>query len=200
MTELEIALPMYWNTLAKHLVPCRLFEQMELWGRMWAHNMMVFERMHVLLKGMVRSGKNMTASVANTYGMYCVSQSKQRFNSDISWANEAKRSSLSCRPFLEEQNSKVIPLGISSRHVVFKKLPDRVYAQLINLWGTKNAAFLALKLKYLKICENQPTTIQQDLCAMHTWNPAGLSEQSYKLLNLNCVGKVIFSKKCMILV
>jgi hypothetical protein len=188
MTELEIALPMYWNTLAKHLIPCRLYEQMDLWGRMWAHNMLVFERMHVLLKGMVRSGKNMTASVAHTYGMYSVSQSKQRFNSEVSWANEAKSSSLSCRPLVGPECRNTIPLGIKSARTI--RLPDRVYAQLLNLWGTRNPAFLALKIKYLKSCVNNQTSIQQDLCNMHTWKPSGLSEQSYKLLQLQREAKV----------
>ena len=179
---------MYWNTLAKHLVPCRLFEQMDLWGRMWAHNMLVFERMHVLLKGMVRSGKNMTASVATTYGMYCVSQSKQRFNSDVSWANEAKSSSLSCRPLIAKELRNTVPLGIKSAPV--RTLPEQVYAQLLNLWGTKKEAFKNLKLKYLKTCTDPQTSMQQDLCQMHTWKPAGLSEQSSQLLNLNRSGKV----------
>ena len=189
MAELEMALPMYWNTLAKHLLYCRLPKQMELWGRMWAHNMLVFERMHVLLKGMVRSGKNMAASVANSYGAYCVSQSKNRFNKDLEWANDAKMSSLSCRPEINPSKGIVTPQGIKCDKKTL--LSDLQYAQLITLWGTKVPGFKSLITRYLSSCGSDADTREGFLCNMHTWKPQTISESNAKMLKLNRQSTVV---------
>ena len=189
MTELEILLPMYWNTLAKHLIPCRLYEQTKLWGRMWAHNMLVFERMHVLLKGMVRSGKNMTASVSNTYGMYSVSQNKHRFDPNQVWANEAKSSSLSCRPLVYPEQREAVPLGIKSAKQ--NTLPSHLYAQLLSLWATKKPMFNRLLLRYLNDCARNGKTKEENLFEMHTWAPDRMSGDQKQLLKLNRRTKVV---------
>ena len=193
MAELEMALPMYWNNLARHLIYCRLPVQLELWGRMWAHNMLVFERMHVLLKGMVRSGKNMAVSVGNSYGAYCLSQSKHRFDSGMRWANEAKMSSLSSRPLVLPAEGSVEPLGITSAKD--KMLPDHVYAQIITLWGTRLPALKLVIARYLNSCRANNTTREAFLCDMHMWKPKKLHENTAALLKLNRLAKVVHRAK-----
>ncbi len=50
LAELELMLPLSWNTQVKHFFPCRLLKQVVIWGRFWAQNMLRFESMHVFLR------------------------------------------------------------------------------------------------------------------------------------------------------
>ena len=66
LAALECLLPLFWCTTTRHqLLHCTTFIKRA--GSIWAHNMLKFERMHCLLKDMVRGYKNLMQSVANTY-------------------------------------------------------------------------------------------------------------------------------------
>jgi len=138
---------------------------------------------------MVRSGKNMTASVSNTYGMYSVSQSKHRFDPTLSWANEAKSSSLSCRPLAYPEQRKAVPLGIKSARENI--LPPRLYAQLLDLWAAKKPRFNNLLVRYLNDCAQIGKTKEENLWLMHTWAPDRISDDQKKMLKLTRRTKVV---------
>ena len=54
VVELEIMLPLYWNTITLHLLVCRVAEQVLKFGAFHAQNMLHVERLHVLLKNLCR--------------------------------------------------------------------------------------------------------------------------------------------------
>ena len=66
LSALECLLPVFWNTSTRHQL-LHMVTYICRAGSIWAHNMLKFERMHCLLKDMVRGYKNLMQSVANTY-------------------------------------------------------------------------------------------------------------------------------------
>jgi hypothetical protein len=194
MSELEIALPVFWNTLAKQFISCRLYEQILLHGRLHAHNMLIYERIHVLLKGMCRSSKSMQRSVGNAYGMYSLSQIKNRFG-DTKWANEAKQSSLGARFEAVEAKGEALPVSIKS--AVDSILPDHVYSQIIDAYAAKDE-FLTFRNLRDRFLGAHPDNIVEDqrvqrLVLMHQYDggSGNLSvEQKALLSGLNREAKV----------
>ena len=59
LAEFEYRLPLYWSTLTRHFLYCRLRTQTQLNGGFPANNMLNFERGHVFLKACSRSTKNL---------------------------------------------------------------------------------------------------------------------------------------------
>lgn len=52
--ELELMLPLYWNTNTLHLFVCKAADQLLQWGAFHGQNMLHVERLHVLLKNLCR--------------------------------------------------------------------------------------------------------------------------------------------------
>ena len=68
LAALECLLPVFWCTTTRHKL-LHMVKYICRAGSIWAHNMLKFERMHCLLKDMVRGYKNLMQSVANTYSL-----------------------------------------------------------------------------------------------------------------------------------
>ena len=66
MTKYEIHLPMFINRFVQHEL-LHVPEQIQLLGAFWSHNMLLFERFHVLLKSLAKGSKDIAYSMANAY-------------------------------------------------------------------------------------------------------------------------------------
>ena len=90
LATLEFLLPLFWCTTTRHqLLHCVLFITRA--GSIWAHNMLKFERMHCLLKDMVRGYKNLMQSVANTYTLLLSSLLGWQFNGEDKYVYKLNR-------------------------------------------------------------------------------------------------------------
>lgn len=68
MTRLEIALPVYWACFTRHPMG-HFYDQYCRAGCFWSHNMMTFERWHVLLKALARGSRNIMVRACTTYNI-----------------------------------------------------------------------------------------------------------------------------------
>jgi hypothetical protein len=76
LTELEIALPIFWCTMTRHiLLHMQYFVKMFGSFRCW--NMLPVERFHVLLKSMMCSTKSLFVGLDNSYQRYIVCQDRE---------------------------------------------------------------------------------------------------------------------------
>ena len=74
MAKLEITLPCYWNTQARHMPLCRFIWQLNEYGSFWAECMLAIESYHQHVGNCGRSKKNMMKSFANNYEVFDVKQ------------------------------------------------------------------------------------------------------------------------------
>ena len=91
LAALEPMMPVHWNTITR----CLLLLQPGWVGKLgdfWATNMMAVERLHVLVKNLCRSRKNIMASFLNNYKLFSTNQLDWRFCTE--YANDPRPSSL----------------------------------------------------------------------------------------------------------
>lgn len=112
---LEVELPTYWNTITKHLLYCRLFQQIEDWGRLSFSNMLPFERMHVLLKSFARSSKNMLVSISKNNHLYVMSENSDRFKQHR-YANKPRHSNILVQQDVPEAKGNVTIKALNSHN------------------------------------------------------------------------------------
>jgi hypothetical protein len=142
MAKLEMALPLYWSTFTRHGAH-HLGDQNERAGSFWAHNMLQFERFHVLLKNLARGSRNVMASIAHHFQMLGWAQS---------WRLEAQDAQLDPKVFVRAPLSKTLtdpqaalveaaglvkPLG--SRPTV--TLDDATFKQVQDTWALEDKNF-----------------------------------------------------------
>ena len=93
---MECKLPLFWPTLTRHFLHCRLKKQAVLHGGFPATNILNFERGHVFLKACSRSTKNIMASINNNYSMHVKVQG-WRFDDADKWVYRGRYSNLDNR-------------------------------------------------------------------------------------------------------
>jgi hypothetical protein len=146
---MEIKLPLYWNTSTRHMMWCRVFKQLSIHGRFWAHNLLIFERMHVFLKSCCRSSKVLLRSVMNSYDVH---SALQTWLFENEWVTTSRRSSLAHR--LSDENSLQLTSGFVEILHAKKWRPENdilsndQFSQVQDIWAIYNPAYDKLKDRY----------------------------------------------------
>lgn len=150
LSELELKLPLYWCTLTRHMLVCRLIRQLERHGAFWAQNALTFEREHVFVKSLLRSSKHLMSSIAANYGLNLASQ-LWRFDNPEKWVMPGKLSSLYNRTL-----SKDPALALEAKPLIGKKnyrplrvlLTDDLFTQVQDLWAIHEPVFDRLRERW----------------------------------------------------
>lgn len=115
---------------------------MEDLGCFWAINMLVIERLHVLLKRMASGSRNTMQSFANHYDLWDTAQSEWRF--EKKWSSEPKKSTLAGYTPMAEHDTITKALGAKQAG----KLSRSMFLMVLELWATENNAFDKLLDRY----------------------------------------------------
>ena len=110
LTKLEIMLPLYWNTSTRHLL-LHTVDFIERFGHVWAFSMLGVERIHVMIKKLGRSKRNIMASIQKNNDLLAQSQLQWRYDSEHKWSTDARQSSFLLKKDIPERRYLVLPKG-----------------------------------------------------------------------------------------
>lgn len=104
-------LPLYWNTSTRHLL-LHTVDFIERFGNVWAFSMLGVERIHVMIKNLGRSKRNIMTSIQKNNDLLAQSQLLQwRYDSEHKWSTDAQQSSLLLKKDIPERRQLVLPKG-----------------------------------------------------------------------------------------
>ena len=109
----EWKLPMYWNTITKHLL-WEILKQMFKWGPMWVMGILSIEQLHCVVKRLGRSRKNMMVSFLRNYELFDNAQST--WNSLGNLINQMLPSDIANRRPLSDSEGVVVVKGTRCLH------------------------------------------------------------------------------------
>ena len=127
MGGLEQMLPLFWDTLARHMLICRLIKQFKIMG-----NTLTYERMHVQIKSWVTSTKSTLGSIKENYARHCEAQVHQ-FQNPANWVIQGKQASLfnKCRDWKDRSDEGAIRVvGKKNYRPVMVVLDPDIFSQL----------------------------------------------------------------------
>ena len=139
----EAVLPLQWATITTHML---LHSALKIgdWGAFWAINMLMMERLHVLLKRMASGSRDRMQSFANHYDLWDAAQTTWRFTGD--WITPPKKSTMAGFVPMKEHDTVTEPKG--ARRTI--KLNETVFDQVMELWATENRPLSALLARFAK--------------------------------------------------
>jgi hypothetical protein len=111
-------------------------------GCFWAINMLVIERLHVLLKRMASGARNKMQSFVNHYDLWDAAQTTWRWEGN--WTINPKKSGLAGYKPMREYNMETEAKGAQRAG----KLSHELFNQVLNLWATENRGFDRLLDRY----------------------------------------------------
>jgi hypothetical protein len=103
--------------------------------------MLGVERIHVMIKKLGKSKKNIMASIQKNNDLLCQSQLEWRYQKDHKWSNDGKGSSLHLKQPVPLQQGKVQPRGGMWK----RKASRSVFQALENEWTIHNRDFDRLR-------------------------------------------------------
>lgn len=185
LAELEIKLPLFWCSVTRHwllhIIPkCRLF------GSVWAWNMLPWERLHVLLKGLARGKRNMVSSFRIWYDLFDQAQTDWRPRYD-QWTLECNRSSISAERWIVYNTGSVKVLG----RMVPGIIDDPMMSMVQDLWTILNKEFDKLRDRYrTDVARRKKRKRNAVSIEMKDWRPSrsnlnALTEDELKWLTMD---------------
>ena len=165
MANLEVLLPVFWNTQVRHMLLCRFIPQLDEYGSFWAIAMLVIECYHCLIKKLGRSRKNMMASIVNNYEIFDIrhTQWETQTGEDKELAELCTRYDM----FPEKPDNMDVSLGKRQKQTPVV-LGQSDYFKIINLYQyPKDTVLSKLVIKYLsmlkKLSDSSPFVY------LHNW-------------------------------
>lgn len=140
LAKLEILLPLYWNTGTRHFL-LHTFDFIKRLGRFWSFSMMGVERIHIMIKKLGKSKRNVMASLQKNNDLNCMAQLQWRFNPDHKWTNKGKVSSLHLKPPVPLDDGVVMPQGGMRK----RKASTRIFKALEDEWAIRDKNFDRLR-------------------------------------------------------
>ena len=139
----EAVLPLQWATITTHML---LHSSLKIrdWGAFWAINMLLMERMHVLLKRMASGSRDRLRSFANHYDLWDAAQTSWRFTGK--WVTPPKKSTMAGFVPMKEHDTITEAKGARST----MKLSTTIFTQVMELWATENKALTNLLARFEK--------------------------------------------------
>jgi hypothetical protein len=141
MTELEMALPLSWNTTVIHLFTYHTVELLEAAGPFLEQNMLDIERYHTLFKSLARGKSNVMCSIKNHYEIYEACQQNRLIVEDIEWTANARASTvagLAAKPDSALKNERCVA---TKGEGAPGELSDADLLQVQALWALQYPAF-----------------------------------------------------------
>ena len=181
LAKLEIMLPLYWNTSTRHFL-LHIFEFIERFGNVWSFSMLGVERIHVMIKKLGKSKRNIMTSIRKHNDLLVHSQLDWRYKKGHSWSTKARQSSFQMKRPVPERQHLVQPKGamteIEVDPVVFKYLQDA--------WTAVNPGFREFRdqyyVTYLRNCKRK----KQEPVPFSVWRVTGNTpEQQRYVLNVD---------------
>ena len=117
----------------------------------WAFSMLGVERIHVMIKKLGKSKRNIMASIQKNNDLLCQSQLEWRFQKDHKWSNEGKGSSLHIKQAVPVAQAIVQPRGAMWK----KKVRASMLQTLENEWTVRGKPFDKLRDRWITYSKNQ---------------------------------------------
>ena len=136
LTKLEIALPVYWNSSTRHFL-LHTFDFIQNMGHFWAFSMLGVERIHVMIKKLGKSKRNIMRSIQLNNDRLIESQVTWRFDKKTKWASEGSASSLHAKKPIAEPLLVVQPRGALTK----KMAGPQLFQWLEDEWSVKHVGF-----------------------------------------------------------
>jgi hypothetical protein len=140
MTQIEMKLPVQWNTSVVHIFTFHAVSILEMAGPFCSSNMLDIERFHTLFKGLARGTKNIMASICNHYVLLEASQ-MNRATVDMEWAAPARRSSIAGLAQKPDSAFKTDRCYRPEGAPTPGKLSPEEFGMLQDLWGIEFKAY-----------------------------------------------------------
>jgi hypothetical protein len=155
LTKLEIMLPLYWNTSTRHLL-LHTVEFIERFGNIWAFSMLGVERIHVMIKKLGRSKRNIMASIQKNNDRLAQSQLQWRYDSEHKWSFDARQSSLQMKKDIPERKHDVLPKGGLNKRTLQS---DTFFKYFQDAWTVVSPEFREFRdqyyVTYLRRCKRK---------------------------------------------
>ncbi len=149
LAKLEVLLPVYWNTSTRHFL-LHTFDFIRNLGHFWAFSMLGVERLHVMVKRLGKSKRNIMKSIQTHNDDYITSQLQWRHNGNHKWVNKQGRSSFQMKQPIPLALGIVEPTGAMTNTtadaLLFRLLEDE--------WAVKNTSFENFRYKYRAYARN----------------------------------------------
>ena len=93
LAELEIRLPLFWDTMTRHQL-LHAIDAILDHGAFWAIHMLNEERMHISIRKWATNQKHILGSISTNYNLHDNSQTHWRIEEDpeLKWTNEPRKS------------------------------------------------------------------------------------------------------------
>ena len=163
LAKLEVMLSLYWNTPTRHFL-LHTFEFIVNCGHFWAFSMLGVERLHVTIKKLGKSKRNIMKSIQTRNDRTIQSQLEWRYTPDHEWTNKSRPSSFQMKKPIPEDCGIVQPKGQLRK----KQVNSRVFQTLENEWAVSNNAFNRCREKYRTYVEER-TTQNQTFLSFRDW-------------------------------
>jgi hypothetical protein len=154
MTELEMALPLHWNTTVLHLFTFHTVELLEAAGPFIEQNMLDIERYHTLFKSFARGRTNIMCSIKNHYELFEACQQNRLLEDDVEWTAAPRASTaagLAAKPdsaLKDERCVSTVGDGVEG------VLSDADFLQVQALWALHYPAYAELLKRYKRYTRN----------------------------------------------
>jgi hypothetical protein len=163
--KLECTLPVYWNTLVRHMLICRFIPQLNQYGSFWVIAMLVVECYHIHIKRCGSSRKNIMKSVVNNYEIFDILQTE--WKEDKIKGNELKEASYPSRYDMQPEQPINIEESLGKRQKQVQIYPSEAdYRSILLAYkippGTPTSSLIA----------KWASATLRKFCYLHEWDPA----------------------------
>ena len=169
MTELEMALPLHWNTTVLHLFTFHTVELLEAAGPFIEQNLLDIERYHTLFKSFARGKTNIMCSIKNHYEIFEACQQNRLLEDDMEWTAAPRASTpagLAAKPDSALKDERCVStVGEGATEV----LSDADFLQVQALWGPQYPAYGDLLKRYDRYKRNNRG---RAVVPLSQWQPA----------------------------
>jgi hypothetical protein len=149
-------LPLYWNSSTRHFL-LHTFKFIKKLGHFWAFSMLGVERLHLTIKRLARSKKNIMKSIQKYNDVLIQSQLQWRYDDQHTWSFKSQKSSFKLKEAVPKQNQVVEPLGALRK----REVNSKSFKYLQDAWTAENPAFREFRdqyyVTYLRNCKKQRT-------------------------------------------
>ena len=148
-------LPLYWNTSTRHLL-LHTVDFIERFGNVWAFSMLGVERIHVMIKKLGRSKRDIMVSIQKNNDLLAQSQLQWRYDSEHKWSTNARQSSFLLKKNIPEHRRLVLPKGSLNKRTLES---DRFFKYFQDAWTTVSPEFREFRdqyyVTYLRRCKKK---------------------------------------------
>jgi hypothetical protein len=136
-----------------------MFDFIEAFGSFWSFSMLGVERIHVMIKKLGKSRRNIMSSIQKNNDLLCQSQLEWRYTTTHEWSNEGKESSLHRKNPVPVERGEVQPKGGFYR----RKANRSTFQKIEDEWAISNNLFKRQRdnyTTYVRNCRRQKPSTQ----------------------------------------